>query len=54
MIFINFLDFGTIFLELPITRRVGMKRNDNFYFLSFSPFSNLFRLEINPYGYLLI
>ena len=54
MIFLNFLDFGTIFLELPITRRVGMKRNDNFYFLSFSPFSNLFRLEINPYGYLLL
>ena len=30
------------FWEFLITRRVGIKRNDNFYFLSFSSFSNLF------------
>ena len=50
MVFINFLNLFANFLEFSITRRVGMKRNDNFYFLSFSAFSNLFRLEIKPYG----
>ena len=54
MVFFNFLNLFAIFLEFSITRRVGMNRNDNFYFLSFSAFSNLFRLEINPYGYLLL
>jgi len=54
MVFINFLNLFAIFLEFSITRRVGMKRNDNFYFLSFSAFSNLFRLEIKPYEYLLL
>ena len=28
-------------MEFSITHRVGMKRNDNFYFRSFSDFSNL-------------
>ena len=42
------------FLEFSITRRVGMKRNDNFYFLYFSAFSNLFWLEIMPQWYFLI
>ena len=33
-----FLNFFAIFLEFSITRRVGMERNDNFYFLSFTAF----------------
>ena len=37
-----------------MTRRVGTKQNDNFYFLSFSDFSNLFWPEIRPYWYFLI
>ena len=43
MVFFNFLNFFAIFLEFSITRRVGTERNDNFYFFSFSAFSNLFR-----------
>ena len=31
-------------------RRVGTKRNDNFYFLSFSVFSNLFFPKISISG----
>ena len=46
--------FFTIFLEFYITRRVGTKRNDNFYFPSFSAFSNLFWLEMKPPPYFLI
>ena len=53
MYILNFLNFVTIFLEFSITRRVGMKPNNNFYFLSFSAFSILFWLEMKPYGYLL-
>ena len=41
-----FLNFFTIFFELSLMPRVGTKRNDNFYFPSFSAFSNLFWLEI--------
>ena len=41
-------------MEFYITRRVGTKRNDNFYFLSFSAFSNLFWLEMKPQRYFLI
>ena len=41
MVFFNFFNFFAIFLEFPITHRVGTKRNDNFYFRSFSDFSNL-------------
>ena len=36
-----------IFLEFSSTRLVGTKRNDNFYFLTFPGFSNLFWLEMN-------
>ena len=36
------LYFFAIFLEFSITRRVGTKRNDNFYFLSFSSFPTYF------------
>ena len=42
MVYINFFNFIAIFWEFLITRQVGIKRNDNFYFLSFSSFSNLF------------
>ena len=54
MVFLNFLNFFAIFLEFSISRRVRTKRNDNFYLLSFSAFPNLFWLEMNPYGYLLL
>ena len=30
--FLNFLHFFAIFLEFPIPSRVGMDRNDNFFF----------------------
>ena len=36
-----FLNFFSIFFEFSITRRVETKRNNNFYFLSFSAFSYL-------------
>ena len=48
MVFLKFLNFFAIFLEFSISRRVGSKRNDNFYIFSFSAFSNLFSLEIKP------
>ena len=54
MVFFNFLDLFLIFLQFSITRRVGTKRNDNFYSLSFSSFSNLFWLEMKPQRYFLI
>ena len=54
MIFFNFLNLCAILLEFSINRRVGTKRNDNFSFLSFSALSNLFWLEMRPYGYLLL
>ena len=48
MVFFNFLNFFAIFLEFSISFRVRTKRNDNFYFLSFSAFSDLFWLKMNP------
>ena len=39
--------FFAIFYELSITRQVGMKRNDNFYFPCFSVYSNLLCLEMS-------
>jgi len=42
MVFFIFLNFFAFFLEFSIPRRVGTKRNDNFYFLSFSSFLQLF------------
>ena len=54
MVFLNFFTFFAIFLEFYITRRVGTKRNNNFYFLSFSAFCNLFWLEMEPQRYFLI
>ena len=47
------MNLFAIFLEFSITCRIGTKHNDNFCFLSFSAFPNLFWLEMNPYGYLL-
>ena len=40
--------FFAIFFGFYITRRMGTKRNDNFYFLSFSAFSYLFWLVLKP------
>ena len=51
MIFFNIFNFFAISLEFSIMHRVGTKRNDNFYFLSFSSFSFLFWLEMNPQWY---
>ena len=48
MVLFDFLIFLLFFLEFSITRRVGMERKDNFYFLSFSTFPNLFWLEMKP------
>ena len=45
-IFFYFLCFFAIFLDFSITHQVGTKRNDNFYFLYFSSFSNLFLPEM--------
>ena len=53
-VFLLFFEFFTIFLEFSITLRVGTKRNDNFYFLSFPAFSNLFWLIMKPHWYFLI
>ena len=44
MIFLNFPNFFSIFLEFSFMRRLITKRNDNFCFLSFSAFFNLFWL----------
>ena len=52
--FFNFLKIFAIFLEFSFTRWMGTKRNDNFYFLYFSAFSNLFWLEMKPQWYYLI
>ena len=41
-------------MEFSITRRVGTKRNGNFYFLHSSAFSNLFWLGMKPQRYFLI
>ena len=54
MVFFNFLNFFPIFLQFSITRRVGTKRNDNFYFPTFSAFCNLFWLEMKPQPHVLI
>ena len=47
MVYFNSFNFISIFLEFSISRWVGTERNDNFYFLLFSSFSNLFGLEKN-------
>ena len=52
--FIIFFIFLLILLEFSITRRVGTKRNCNFYFFHSSTFSNLFWLGMKPQRYFLI
>ena len=54
MVSFNFLNFVAIFLEFSIMRRVRTERKDNFYFPSFTAFSNLFWLEMKPQLYFLI
>ena len=54
IVFLLFFEFFNIFMEFSITLRVGTKRNDNFYFLSFPAFSNLFWLIMKPHWYFLI
>ena len=49
-----YFDFFAPFMEFSITGRIWTKRNDNFYFISFSAFSNLFWLEMKSQWYLLI
>ena len=44
----QFLNFFAIFMEFSLPGRVGTKRSDNFYFLSFSAFSLVFWLGMNP------
>ena len=51
MVFLLFFQFLTIFMEFSITLRVRTKWNDNFYFLPFSAFSNLFWLIMKPHWY---
>ena len=49
MVFFLFFEFFLLFfLEFSITRQIGKKRNNNFYFRPFSAFSNLFWLEMKP------
>ena len=52
--FFNFLKNLSIFLEFSITHRDEAEQNDNFYFLYFSAFCNLFWLEMKPHWYCLI
>ena len=54
MVFLLFFQFLTIFMEFSFTLRVGTKWNDNFYFLTFPGFSNLFLLIMRPHWYFLI
>ena len=51
IIFLNFLNFFSIFLEFSFMRRVITKRNDNICFPSFSAFFNVFWLEMKPQWY---
>ena len=46
MAFSNFLNFFAILLEFSIPGQVETHRNDFYYFLSFSAFPILFRLEM--------
>ena len=47
----QFLNIFSIFLEFSLPRPEGTKRSDKFYFLSFSVFSHLFWLGMNPQWY---
>ena len=55
MVLFNFLNFFAIFWNFYYESGWnGTERNDNFYFLSFSDYSSLFWLEMNPSWYFLI
>ena len=54
IVFSNFLNIFAIFFELCITDGIGTERNNNFYFLSFSFFSNLFWLQKKQQRYFII
>ena len=45
MMFINFLHFFAIVLEFPIPGRVGVDRNDNFFFSHSQPVPSRFVLK---------
>ena len=45
------MNFFAIFLEFSITCRVGTEQNNNFYFLSFFLYLNLFLLQMKPKWY---
>ena len=45
------MNFFAIFLEFSITCRVGTEQNNNFYFLPFWAFLNLFLLQMKPKWY---
>ena len=45
------MNIFAIFMEFSLTLREATKRSDNFYFLTFSEFSNLFWLRMKPYWY---
>ena len=51
MVFLNFLNFFSFFFEFTIMRREGTERNENFYFISFTSFSNPFSPEMLQYWY---
>ena len=46
IVFYNFFSFYAIFFLFSITCRVGTEQNNNFYFLSFLAFLNLFLLQM--------
>ena len=48
------MNFFSNFLEFPISGREGIDRNDNFLYMSFSAFPNLFWLEEKPYSCFII
>ena len=43
-----FLNFLAIFFEFSITRRLLTDQNDNFLYLTFLAFSNVFWIEMKP------
>ena len=53
-VFPNFLNFFAIWLEFSILGRVETRRKDFYYFLSFSAFPILFRLEMKLWWCFLI
>ena len=54
IVFFDFFEFSSLFLEFSVTNPIGRKRKDNFYVFSFSAFSNLFWHEMKPQWYFFI